>query len=69
MSDEVKNEIIMAWNRYLSTQRQRQAKNEWSTAQHEETLKMFRKGIANHPKLSKKERQELLVKMGLAPHA
>lgn len=64
MSDEIKNEIITAWNRYLSTQRRRFAKNEGSTTQHEDIVRTFKAGIVEHPKLSKREKEELLLQMG-----
>ena len=66
MSEEIKNDIITAWNRYISTQRRRYAKNEGSTTQHEDTMRAFKTGIVEHPKLSKKEKEELLLQMGFA---
>lgn len=67
MSEEVKSEIITAWNRYISTQRRRYAKNEGSTTQHEDIVRTFKSGIVEHPKLSKKEKTELLLQMGFVP--
>jgi len=67
MSEEIKNQIITAWNRYLSTQRRRYAKNEGSTTQHEDTVRMFNDGIVKHPKLSKREKEELLLRIGFVP--
>ena len=67
MSDEIKLQVITAWNRYADEQSKRYRKNEGSTAQHEDYCRLFREGIIMHPKLSKKEKDELLVKIGFAP--
>jgi hypothetical protein len=64
MSDEIKLQIITAWNRYADEQSKRYRKNEGSTTQHEDYCRLFKKGIVDHPKLSKKEKEELLVKIG-----
>ncbi len=64
MSDEIKLQIITAWNRYADEQSKRYRKNEGSTTQHEDYCRIFKQGIVEHPKLSKKEKEELLVKIG-----
>ena len=58
MSEEIKNEIITAWNRYLASHSRRCNKNEGSIIQHEEHVRVFHTGIKNHAKLSKKEKDE-----------
>jgi hypothetical protein len=60
MSEEVKNEIIKAWNKYLTTRKRQYQYNEASSAQAEEYLRLFKEGIIKHQKLSKKEKKELL---------
>ena len=69
MSEEVKNGIVKAWNRYLLTQQQRFSKNEGSSAQHEDAFRMFKEGIKTHGKLSQKEKTELLMAIGQMPPA
>ena len=64
MSDEIKLQIITAWNRYADEQGKRYKKNEGSTTQHEDYCRLFKEGIVKHPKLSKKDKEELLVKIG-----
>lgn len=61
MSSEIKDEILVAWNRYLTEHQRRLRKNEGSTTQHEDAFRLFKQGIAEHPKLSKREKEELLV--------
>ncbi|MEM4348781.1 MAG: hypothetical protein QXN37_04415 [Candidatus Anstonellaceae archaeon] len=67
MSEEVKLQILAAWNRYTAEHIRRYKKNEGSSAQHEEYCRIFRDGILKHPKLSKKEKEELLIKIGFFP--
>ena len=67
MSKEIKNEISGAWSRYLDDQRKRYNKNEGSTTQYEETRNTFKEGITNHRRLSRQEKEELLLKLGLPP--
>ncbi|VVC02143.1 Uncharacterised protein [uncultured archaeon] len=64
MSEEIKTQILHAWNRYMSQESRRYAKNEGSSTQHEDAFKLFRQGIKNHAKLSKKEKEELLASIG-----
>lgn len=64
MSEEIKTQIMHAWNRYLNQQSRRYAKNEGSSTQHEDAHKLFRQGIKNHAKLSKKEKEDLLGQIG-----
>ena len=64
MSEEAKTQILHAWNRYLSQQHRRFAKNEGSSLQHEDAFRAFKEGIRNHVKLSKKEKEELLSQIG-----
>ena len=66
MSDEIKLQIITAWNRYADEQGKRYKKNEGSTAQDEDYRRSFKEGVANHDSLSKKEKLELLSYMGMA---
>ena len=65
MSDEIKTQVIGAWNRYVSEHSKRYRKNEGSTSQHEDYCRIFKEGIVNHPKLSRKEKEELLLRTGL----
>lgn len=65
MSEMIKNEIITAWNRYLTESSRRYSKNEGSTAQHEDYCRLFKEGIKNHARLSKREKDELLVRIGI----
>jgi hypothetical protein len=67
MSEEIKNQIIAAWNRYLNVQQRRYRRNEGSSAQNDDAHRTFKDGIANHSRLSKKEKVELLSKIGGAP--
>ncbi|MCX8197843.1 MAG: hypothetical protein N3F07_01455 [Candidatus Micrarchaeota archaeon] len=67
MSEEVKNEILRAWNRHLALQEQRHSRNEWSSAQAEDYKRIFKEGIMRHSKLSKKEKNELLAHIGFPP--
>ncbi|MEM4634135.1 MAG: hypothetical protein QW275_03205 [Candidatus Anstonellaceae archaeon] len=67
MSEEVKNEILKAWNRHLALQEQRYMRNEGSSAQAEDYRRIFREGIIRHTKLSKKEKNELLAHIGFQP--
>ena len=67
MSEEMKLQIITAWNRYADEQSKRYRKNEGSTTQHEDYCRLFREGIVTHPTLSRKERAELLARIGFAP--
>jgi hypothetical protein len=67
MSEEIKTQILHAWNRYMSQQTRRYAKNEGSSTQHEDAFKLFKQGIKSHAKLSKKEKDELLVSIGGQP--
>jgi len=69
MSEEIKNEIITAWNRYLASHSRRCSKNEGSIVQHEEHVKVFHFGIKNHARLSKKEKDDLLAYIGAVPQA
>ncbi len=64
MSDEIKAGILKAWNRYMSEHSRRYAKNEGSTAQHEDYCRIFKEGVKNHAKLSKNEKEELLMHVG-----
>ena len=64
MSEEIKSQILHAWNRYVKQQSRRYAKNEGSSTQHEDTFRTFREGIRGHAKLSKKEKDELLTTIG-----
>ena len=64
MSEETKTQILDAWNRYLSQQHRRFAKNEGSSLQHETNFRAFKEGIKSHAKLSKKEKDELLSQIG-----
>lgn len=66
MSEEIKVQIMTAWNRYADEQSKRYRKNEGSTTQHEDYCRLFREGIISHPKLSRKEKAELLVRIGFA---
>ncbi|HIH19194.1 TPA: hypothetical protein HA225_04405 [Candidatus Micrarchaeota archaeon] len=61
MSEEIKTQILHAWSRYVQQQSRRYAKNEGSSQQHEDAYRLFKQGIKNHAKLSKKEKDELLV--------
>ena len=67
MSEEMKLQIITAWNRYADEQSKRYRKNEGSTTQHEDYCRLFREGILGHPKLSRKEKDELLARIGFTP--
>ena len=67
MTDEVKTHIITAWNRYADEHGKRMKKNEGSTTQHEDYCKLFKKGVLEHPKLSKREKEEVLARIGFAP--
>jgi hypothetical protein len=66
MTAETKNEIISAWQSYLSNRERRYRKNEGSTAQDEDYRRSFKEGVENHDSLSKKEKVELLSYMGMA---
>ena len=66
MTAETKNEILSAWQSYLSNRERRHKKNEGSTAQDEDYRMAFKEGIINHDSLSKKEKVELLSYMGMA---
>jgi len=65
MSEQTKVDILKAWNKYISAQQRRYARNEGSVAQHEDYLRVFKEGIRNHPKLSKGEKEELLLQIGI----
>ena len=67
MSEEIKLQILNAWGKYLREQSRRYAKNEGSSQQHEDTYRLFKQGILGHPKLSKKEKEELLARIGKTP--
>lgn len=71
MSEQVKVEILKAWNRYIGEHSRRYAKNEGSTAQHEDYCRIFKEGVKNHAKLSKAEKDELLLHISrpLSPHS
>lgn len=63
MGSETKDEILVAWNRYLTDHQRRLKKNEASTTQYEDAFKAFKQGIVAHPKLSKREKEELLLQL------
>lgn len=67
MSEEIKSEIIVAWNRYSGEHSRRVRKNEGSATQHEDYCRLFKQGVIEHPKLSKKEKSEILTQLGFAP--
>lgn len=69
MSEEVKTEIIRAWNRHLNEHTRRARKNEGSVAQHEDTFRLFKQGIKEHAKLSKKEKEELITHLVSTYHS
>lgn len=59
--------ILTAWNRFMVIRGRQANKNEGSSAQHEDYRRIFKEGIVGHPKLSKKQKHELLVHIGAAP--
>ena len=63
MSSETKDEILVAWNRYLTDHERRLKKNEGSSTQYEDAFRLFKQGIVDHPRLSLKEKQELLLQI------
>jgi hypothetical protein len=65
MSSEIKDEILGAWNKCRIEHERRLKKNEASTTQYEDTVRLFKQGIVDHPRLSKKEKEELLVQIAL----
>jgi hypothetical protein len=65
MSDEIKDEILVAWNRYLTDHQRRLKKNEGSSTQYDDAFRLFKQGILEHPKLSKREKEELLVQISV----
>ena len=67
MSEEVKAQILHAWNRYVVEHARRYRKNEVSSAQHDDTFRLFKEGIKGHGKLSKREKEELLSRIGAIP--
>ena len=69
MSEEIKNQVTGAWNRYILEHQKRYKKNEGSASQHEDYCRLFKEGIANHPRLSKKEKLALFQETGLLPPA
>lgn len=66
MSDEVKGEILKAWNRYMVTRERQYVRNEGSSAQNDDYRRLFKEGIVNHEKLSKKEKTDLLSQLGFS---
>lgn len=66
MSEEIKNEILKAWNRHLVEMQRQAMRNEGSSAQVEEYRKLFREGVLKHAKLTKREKEELLAHMGFS---
>jgi len=64
MSEETKNEIIKAWNRYMVSRERQYVRNEGSSAQNDDYRRLFKEGIVKHAKLSKKEKSELLTHIG-----
>jgi hypothetical protein len=65
MSSEIKDEILVAWNRHITDHQRRLKKNEASTTQYEDAFRAFKQGIVEHPKLSKREKEELLVQISV----
>ena len=65
MSEETKTEILRAWNRHVGENQRRYRKNEGSETQFADTKRLFKEGILNHSSLSKKEKEELLVHIGV----
>ena len=65
MSEEAKIKIISAWNRHIGENQRRYRKNEGSAVQFADTKRLFKEGILNHSSLSKKEKDELLVQIGV----
>ena len=63
MADNVKDEILVAWNKYLVEHGRRLRKNEGSSTQIEDAFRLFKQGIVNHARLSKREKEELLVQI------
>ena len=63
MTSETKEEILFAWNRYVTNRERLYKKNEGSTTQHEDTVRLFKEGIVNHRSLSRKEKEELLMQL------
>ena len=63
MSSETKDDILVAWNRYLTDHERRLKKNEGSSTQYEDAFRLFKQGIVEHPRLSIKEKQELLLQI------
>ena len=57
------DEILVAWNRHLTEHGRRLRKNESSSTQYEDAFRAFKKGIVDHPKLSKSEKEDLLVRI------
>lgn len=64
MSEETKNEILKAWSRHLVARQRQSVRNEGSSAQVEDYRKVFKHGVLNHAKLTKREKTELLEHMG-----
>ena len=64
MSEEIKKEILKAWNRHLVSRERQYVRNEGSSAQAEDYRRIFKEGIVRHAKLSKKEKGELLTHIG-----
>jgi len=67
MTDEIKTEILTAWNRYLKDRERRYKRNEGSSIQFEDTARLFKEGVINHKSLSKNEKLEILSHMGSMP--